>query len=158
MFVPSKFADSKYTSVVSSFISEFNPPMIPAKAIVLSLSFIHKHSESKVLSTSSKVVNFSPPLALSTTIFPDSISLASKACIGWPSSSITKLVISTILFIGLTPASNNLSCIHEGDGAILTFLTPLDIYLLHNSSLTSTFNSSLILSEFLTSYLKLGIL
>ena len=114
-------------------------------------SFIIKILESNSLSISSKVVNFSPSKALSTTIVLLSICLASNACIGWPSSNITKLVMSTILFIGLTPASKSLSCIHPGDGLTLTFFTPLAIYLLHNSSLTSTFNSSLMFDENLAS-------
>ncbi|SUQ47886.1 hypothetical protein CNEONATNEC26_01746 [Clostridium neonatale] len=129
ILVPSKFAHSNTTSVVSSLISEFNPPIIPANPIVLLLSFIQRTLLSKVLSTSSRVVNFSPSLALSTTILLFVSSLLSNACIGSPISSITKLVISTILFIGLTPASRSLSCIQLGDGAILTFFTPLAIYL-----------------------------
>ena len=63
-----------------------------------------------------------------------------------------------MLFIGLTPASNNLSCIQVGDGATFTFLTPLAIYLLQSLSLTETFISSFMFLSHLTSNLVFGIL
>ena len=158
MLVPSKAAHSNIISVVSFLTSESNPPIIPARAIISLSSFIQSIESSNSLSTSSNVVNLTLPFALSTTILLDFISLLSKACIGSPVSSITKLVISTILLIGLTPASRSLSCIHCGDGLICTFFTPLAIYLLHNLSFTSTVNSSFMFLSEVTLYSIFGIL
>ena len=118
--LPRKFADSMITVFVSSWISELRPPITPATAMLLSASLIMSMSPSRVLSFSSRVTNFSPGLAFSTMILPPWTSLMSKACIGWPYSSITKLVKSTMLFIGLMPAYMRRFCSHQGDCLITT--------------------------------------
>ena len=61
-----KFATSMMIEVVSSFTSEFCPPMIPAKPTGFSESQISKSPGSKVLSTPSKVVIVSPLFAART--------------------------------------------------------------------------------------------
>ena len=91
-------------------------------------------------------MNFSPSCAFLTTIFPVVSSFKSNACSGWPCSNITKFVISTMLFIGLTPASISLLCIQYGDGAIFTSLTILALYLGQSSGF-STFTSKSISSS-----------
>ena len=57
----------------------------------------------------------SPARAERTTIPPLSLS-ASKACIGWVSSAITKLVTSTIFEIAFSPMASRRYCNHSGDG------------------------------------------
>ena len=52
-------------------------------------------------------------------------SLRSKACMGWPVSSMTKLVMSTMLLMGRIPAARRDACIHFGEGAIRRFFTTL---------------------------------
>ena len=153
-------APSNNTAVVFSVIPESNPPITPAIAtgfwpsVITSISLSKEMrsaaslfiSLSKVLSTSSKVVNFSPSTAFLTTILPVVSSFKSNACNGWPCSNITKFVISTILFIGLTPASISLLCIQYGDGPIFTSLIILAEYLGQSSGL-STFTSKSISSS-----------
>ena len=133
MFSFEKLAPSKNIDVVVSLTSQFSPPIIAAKSNALSLFPITNISDVKVLSTPSKVVNFSPSSAKYTLISSYFISSKSKACSGCPSSNITKLVISTMLFIGLIPASINLLCIQYGDGPIFTSFTTLPQYLLQRS-------------------------
>ena len=120
MLLPRKFADSRMTVFVSSSISELRPPMTPAMPMLLSASLIMSMSPSMVLSFSSRVTNFSPGAAFSTTILLPWTSLISKACIGWPYSSMTKLVKSTILLIGRMPAYIRRFCSHHGDCLITT--------------------------------------
>ena len=75
-------APSNKTAVVSSVISEFKPPITPAKAIDFSPSVITNILSSRVLSTLSSVVNFSPFSAVFTTILPVLTWFKSKACSG----------------------------------------------------------------------------
>ena len=140
MFVPSNVAASKSTFLTLSLIMEFCPPMIPATPTGFSASHIISTSLSSVCSLPSSVMNFSPSSARLTTIFPPAMVSRSYACIGWPYSSITKLVISTRLFIGRIPHEESALCIHFGDGPILIFLTTLAQYLgqsFSSSTLTS---------------------
>ena len=140
-------ADSNIISTVSSFIPDSRPPIIPATPSVFSPLVIINISGSSFLSWPSSVVNTSLCLAFLTTIFLFPISLISKACIGWPISSITKLVISTMLFIGLTPASINLLCIQYGDFSIFTSVTLLARYLEHKAGFSILISTSISLSD-----------
>ena len=65
-------------------------------------------------------------LPLHTIELPEMLA-ASKAWSGCPVSCKTKLVISTMLLIGLSPIDFNLFCNHSGDGAtvILLIETPV---------------------------------
>ena len=84
----SKCAASKAILVVILETSEVNPPMVPAKASGVFASAINKLSGSNLRSTLSNVVNLVNFPAL-TTRNPPMMYWASKACKGWPSSSIT---------------------------------------------------------------------
>ena len=89
IFSLAKLAPSINIEVVVSFISEFSPPIIPAKSKVLSWFPITNISDVKVLSTPSNVVNFSPSSAILTVILLYFISSKSNAWSGCPSSNIT---------------------------------------------------------------------
>ena len=84
----SKCAASKAILVVSLVTSEANPPIVPARASGVFESAINKLSGSNLRSTLSRVVNLVNFPAL-TTRNPPMMYCASKACNGWPSSSIT---------------------------------------------------------------------
>ena len=120
MLGPFQVAASISTRVVPSLTSERAPPMIPAMLVGPSASSITQTSGSSVRSTSSSVVIFSPSSARRTTSRPPAIRSASKACIGWPVHSITKLVMSTTLEIGRWPAAIRRAFSHSGDGPSLT--------------------------------------
>src|SRR5690606_27523624 len=77
-----KQALSKKISVVSMLVPESNPPNTPAIHIGFSASQIIRLLASKVLSTPSSVMNFSPSFAFLTTTFLPAILFASKACRG----------------------------------------------------------------------------
>ena len=70
MQVPSKQADSNTTSVVSSTISLFSPPMMPARPTALPSSAITRWLAFRVCSFPSRVVSFSPSSARRTIILP----------------------------------------------------------------------------------------
>ena len=106
---------------------------MPATATGLTPSHIIRVSPIMILSFSSRDTNFSPSVAPLTTILPSSRYRKSKACNGCPSSIITKLVISTILFIARSPTPSSLLFIHEGEGFIFTFFITLAAYLGHSS-------------------------
>ena len=89
MLVPFQFATSSSTRVVSSETSETWPPMIPAMPEGPRLSQTSTVSASKVRSTSSSVVIFSPSLAARTVSAPSGTLSRSKACSGCAVSSIT---------------------------------------------------------------------
>ena len=101
IFAGRKLADSKRIVVVLSVTSECNPPMIPANPIGFSSSAITSISFDKVRFSSSRVMRISLSFALRIFTVEFCIFVRSKACNGWPVSSITKFVISTILFMGL---------------------------------------------------------
>ena len=69
MDVPSKFADSKTTSTVSSTISLFSPPMTPARPMGFSPSAMTSIPALSGRTTPSSVVRRSPSSARRTTIF-----------------------------------------------------------------------------------------
>ncbi len=66
-----KFADSKTTMVVSSIISEFSPPMIPARPMGLLSSAMTSIPFFRFRTVPSRVVRVSPSSASWTTIFPE---------------------------------------------------------------------------------------
>ena len=70
MQVPSKLADSKTTSTVSSTISLFSPPMMPARPTALVSSAMTSILGVSFRTLPSKVVSSSPSFARRTTIFP----------------------------------------------------------------------------------------
>ncbi len=70
MQVPSKQADSNTTWLVSSTISEFSPPMMPARPTALPSSAMTRWLAFSVCSLPSRVVSFSPSAARRTMIFP----------------------------------------------------------------------------------------
>ena len=86
----SQWAASMTTSMGSApgRISVDAPPITPARPIGPESSVMSRSSGSRRRCTSSSVVSVSPGRARRTTIGPDSRP-ASKACSGWPSSSIT---------------------------------------------------------------------
>ncbi len=73
--VPSKFAHSNIMVFVSFLISEFSPPITPATATGFLSSAITSIDEFKVLSSPSKVLNFSLSSAFLTIILLPSINL-----------------------------------------------------------------------------------
>ncbi|PSK64690.1 hypothetical protein B0E53_03340 [Micromonospora sp. MH33] len=83
----SQCAASKSTSVVEATTSLVSPPITAASEIGPLSSQITMSSATSVRVTPSSVVSFSPASARRTTSGP-LIRSASKACIGWPSSSI----------------------------------------------------------------------
>ncbi len=62
----------------------------------------------------------SPSRARRTTRWPPATRSKSNACIGWPLTSITKLVMSTTLLIGRMPAADSRAFSHSGDGPMVT--------------------------------------
>ena len=118
----SNAAHSKSTDAVSFTISLSSPPMMPARPVARSLSAMTSISGVSVCVLPSSVVSVSPSCARRTTIVCSRTLLRSNACIGWPVSSITKLVMSTMLLIERTPAPYRYSRIHLGDGPIFTFV------------------------------------
>ena len=79
-------------------------------------------------STPSRVVMASPASALRTMIWAPPTCFRSKACMGWPYSSMTKLVMSTMLLMGRTPQARSRSRIHRGEGPIFTSFTTRAMY------------------------------
>ena len=71
MEVPSKLADSKTTMAVSSLISEFSPPMIPASPMGLFSSAMTSIPAFRLRTLPSSVVRVSPSSASRTTILPE---------------------------------------------------------------------------------------
>ena len=78
----------EHTSVVAAEISVDAPPITPASAIGPRSSVITRSSGSRARTAPSRVVSFSPGSARRTPIGPASLA-RSKACSGWPVSSIT---------------------------------------------------------------------
>ena len=89
MFGPFQVAASISTRVVPAWTSERAPPITPAIDVGPSASSITTMSASSVRSTSSSVVIVSPSRARRTISVPPATRSASKACSGWPVSSIT---------------------------------------------------------------------
>ncbi|CSB61826.1 Uncharacterised protein [Vibrio cholerae] len=92
---------------------ECSPPNTPAIASAFCWSAITSVSAFNLASEPSSSVSFSSCSARRTTI-PPSIFARSNACIGWPCSSITKLVISTTGSIERIPQRRSFSCIQSG--------------------------------------------
>ena len=120
MFGPFHVAASISTRVVLSLTSERRPPITPAIEVGPSASSITTMSASRRRSTSSSVVIVSPSFARRTTSLPPATRSASKACIGWPQHSVTKLVMSTTFEIGRCPAAIRRAFSHGGEGPSLT--------------------------------------
>jgi hypothetical protein len=89
MLVPFQLATSSSTRVVPADTSETWPPMIPAIPVGPSLSQTRTVSASRVRSTPSRVVIFSPAAAARTVSAPPGTLSRSKACSGCALSSIT---------------------------------------------------------------------
>ncbi len=89
MFAASQLAASMRTRVVSSCTSERLPPMIPAIDVGPASSAIRQTSRSATRVWSSSVTTCSPSPPRRTTSRRPSMRSRSKACIGWPVSSIT---------------------------------------------------------------------
>ena len=89
MDTPLKLADSKTTMAVSPTISELAPPMTPATPTGLCSSQMHSMLGVSLRSLPSSVWMTSPSRAVRTTILPPSTQEKSKACMGWPYSSMT---------------------------------------------------------------------
>ena len=68
--VPLKFADSKMMVFVSSTISEFSPPMTPARATGFSASAMTSMLGVSLRLAPSRVMSLSPASARRTTILP----------------------------------------------------------------------------------------
>ncbi len=88
MLAPSQLATSSSTRVVSSATSETCPPMIPAIPVGPFASQTSTVSASRVRSTPSRVVIFSPSAAARTVSAPPGTLSRSKACSGCAVSSI----------------------------------------------------------------------
>ena len=89
MLTPFQVATSSSTPVVVSETSETWPPMIPATPEGPFRSQTRTMSSSKVRSTPSRVVNFSPCFAVLTISSPSGTLSRSKACSGCAVISIT---------------------------------------------------------------------
>ena len=89
MFTPFQLATSSRTRVVESETSETWPPMIPAMPEGPLRSQTSTVSASKVRSTPSSVVIFSPSLAVRMVSAPPGTLSRSKACSGCAVISIT---------------------------------------------------------------------
>ncbi len=89
MFAAFQLAASMRTRVVSACTSERLPPMTPAIEVGPAASAMRQTSASTVRVWSSSVTTCSPSVARRTTRRRPSIRSRSKACIGWPVSSIT---------------------------------------------------------------------
>ncbi len=85
----SNLALSKMILVVSDVISVLSPPITPAIPMAFSGSAIISISSVRFLSWPSRVINFSSFLAFLTIIVLLATLSISKACMGWPISSIT---------------------------------------------------------------------
>ena len=86
---PLKLADSKTTAAVSPTISELAPPMTPATQTGLFSSQMHSMLVVSLRSLPSSVWMVSPSRAVRMISLPPSTQLKSKACMGWPYSSMT---------------------------------------------------------------------
>jgi len=64
--------------------------------------------------------DFSPTVAGRTMIFAPRILAASKACNGWPNSSMSQLVTSTTLLMARRPTDSRSRFNHAGLGPIFT--------------------------------------
>ena len=89
MLTPFQVATSSRTRVVASETSETSPPMIPAIPEGPLRSQTSTASSSKVRSTPSSVVIFSPCFAARTISAPSGTLARSNACSGWAVISIT---------------------------------------------------------------------
>ena len=87
-FAPSQLATSSSTRVVFSFTSERAPPMIAAIEVGPSASLITTISWSSVRTAPSSVSMVSPSWARRTVSRPPATRSRSKACSGWPLSTI----------------------------------------------------------------------
>ena len=104
-----------------SFVTPlYRPPYTPPIHIGPSPLHIMRSSANNFLSFSSRLINSVPSGKFFTIIFLPVILSASKACRGWPVSCNIKLVISTILLIGLRPMLFNFCCSHRGLSPMLT--------------------------------------
>ena len=92
-------ADSNSSWVVFSVISLFRPPMMPASATGFAPSQMTRLLSFSWNSLPSRVTMDSSLRARRTMIWVLSSVDMSKACMGWPISSITKLVMSTTLLM-----------------------------------------------------------
>ncbi len=108
-----KCAASRNTCRVASVTRVVCPPIKPARATTRSPSVTARKPSSSVASRPSSSFSVSPARARRTPTGPCSVS-RSKACIGWPSSSITYWVISTSSDTGRTPQRRRRSAIHSG--------------------------------------------
>ena len=117
-----KNALSSKISWVSVVTPECKPPKIPAIASALLSSAITKVLLCNLASVSSSSVRASPSFAMRTLMLPSMLARL-NACIGWPSSSNTKLVTSTMGSMLRIPQRRNFSTNHNGDAALT--LTPL---------------------------------
>ena len=86
---PEKLALSNRTMAVSPTISLLAPPMTPATATGLSVSQMHSMFSLSARSLPSRVVMLSPARARRMWISPFFTQEKSKACMGWPYSSMT---------------------------------------------------------------------
>src|SRR6266581_2719453 len=108
-----RHAASRNTSAVESETALDSPPITPPSASGFFVSAIS--STSGVNSTSCPLSNLRrSPLRARRTITSPSIASLSKACSGCPSSSITKLVMSTIAEIERIPQRSNRRTIQSG--------------------------------------------
>ena len=86
---PLKLADSKRTMAVSPTISLLAPPMTPATQTGFSSSQMQSMEGVSLRWLPSRVWMVSPSRAVRTMMWPPSTQEKSKACMGWPYSSIT---------------------------------------------------------------------
>ena len=91
-------------------------------------SAITQSCGSNARSTSSRVISFSPVLALRTMTVLPSMASASKACKGCPKVCKTKLVISTALFFGVSPIATRCSFSQSGLSSMVTLAIKVPWY------------------------------
>ena len=109
--------------MVSGLISLLSPPMIPARQEGASRVGYDQHLVGEGVLGAVQSGDLLPILgAADDDLMCRAMSRRSNACMGWPVSSMTKLVMSTMLLIGRIPAALRQRFIQSGEGAMRRLL------------------------------------
>ena len=119
--VASKQALSSTIRLVAGPMALSRPPMTPAIAMGPLESAMTRLDGFRLYFSSLSATIWSPARALRTKMVSPASLSASKACIGWASSDMTKFVTSTMLLIEFRPMASRRYCSQSGDGATVMF-------------------------------------